>query len=71
VLSDADKALLDFEGQWWRSEGAKEAAIREVFDLSATRYYQRVRDIAQRPEAEMYAPRVVRRVNAQRRSVEG
>lgn len=71
MLSEADKALLDFEGQWWRSEGAKESAIREMFDLSATRYYQRLRGIAQRPEAELYAPRVVRRINAQRRSVEG
>jgi len=36
-LTDDDKAVLDFERSWWKHPGAKEAAIRETFDLSATR----------------------------------
>ncbi len=39
-LSEQEKAILAFERQWWRYPGAKEQAIREVFSISATRYYQ-------------------------------
>ena len=37
-LTDRDLAILEFELQWWRYAGAKEQAIREKFDMSATRY---------------------------------
>ena len=40
VLTDRDKAILDFERSWWTERGPKEVAIRERFDLSPTRYYQ-------------------------------
>ena len=36
-LTDDDKAVLDFERSWWKHPGAKEAATRETFDLSAAR----------------------------------
>jgi hypothetical protein len=36
---------LEFERQWWRYAGAKEQAIRELFDMSATRYYQIVNNL--------------------------
>ena len=39
MLSDRDREILEFERQWWRYAGAKEQAIRELFDMSATRYY--------------------------------
>ena len=39
-LSDLEVRILDFEGNWWRYAGAKEAAIKELFDLTAPRYYQ-------------------------------
>ena len=29
-----------FERQWWKYAGPGERAIRELFDMSATRYYQ-------------------------------
>ena len=32
--------MLALERQWWKYAGAKEQAIRELFDLSATHYYQ-------------------------------
>ena len=31
-LSDLEVRILDFEGNWWRYAGAKEAAIKELFD---------------------------------------
>ncbi|HLR28687.1 MAG TPA: DUF3263 domain-containing protein, partial [Ruania sp.] len=39
-LSERDAQILSFERQWWKYAGAKETAIRELFDMSATRYYQ-------------------------------
>jgi hypothetical protein len=67
VLSDLEKALLDFEGQWWKSQAVKDEAMWEIFRLTPTSYYQHVRAIVKRPEAEMYAPRVVRRWSARLR----
>src|SRR5262249_32514083 len=40
ALSERDREILGFERQWWKYAGAKEHAIREKFDMSATRYYQ-------------------------------
>ena len=39
-LSNRDREIIAFERQWWKYAGAKEQAIRELFDMSATRYYQ-------------------------------
>jgi hypothetical protein len=68
-LTDRERALLDFERQWWRYAGAKENALRELFDLSATRYYQVLNALIDRPEALAYDPMLVkrlRRLRAQR-----
>ncbi|MGA1082436.1 MAG: DUF3263 domain-containing protein, partial [Candidatus Nanopelagicales bacterium] len=34
-LSERDHKILDFERQWWKYSGAKEQAIRELFQMSA------------------------------------
>ncbi|MEO7059831.1 MAG: DUF3263 domain-containing protein, partial [Lapillicoccus sp.] len=39
-LDARDREILAFERQWWKYAGAKEQAIKELFDMSATRYYQ-------------------------------
>ena len=39
-LSERDRAILEFERQWWKYAGAKETAVRDKFDMSSTRYYQ-------------------------------
>ncbi|MDQ6937717.1 MAG: DUF3263 domain-containing protein, partial [Actinomycetota bacterium] len=39
-LPRRDREILAFERQWWKFAGAKEQAIRELFDMSSTRYYQ-------------------------------
>jgi hypothetical protein len=61
-LSDRDKAILDFERSWWRLPGSKEAAIRERFDLSSTRYYELLGALLDSSEAKDYDPLVVRRL---------
>jgi hypothetical protein len=58
--------MLAFERQWWRYAGAKEAAIRERFGLSATRYYQVLNALVDRPEALAADPLLVRRLRRMR-----
>lgn len=61
-LTDRDRAVLAFERQWWRHAGAKEQAIRERFGISATRYYQVLNALLDRPEAVEYEPQTVNRL---------
>lgn len=62
ALTDQDKAMLDFAALWWKHAGAQEAAIRERFDCSPTRYWQRVHYLVGTPEAAAYAPATVNRL---------
>ena len=69
-LTDLERAILDFERRWWKHAGAKEAAIRDLFDMSATRYYQVVNALIDRPDALVHDPMLVkrlRRLRAERR----
>ncbi|MEZ5091233.1 DUF3263 domain-containing protein [Nocardioides sp.] len=61
-LSDRDRDILEFERQWWKYAGAKETAVREQFDMSATRYYQVLNALIDRPEALEADPLLVRRL---------
>jgi len=66
VLTDRDRAILDFERSWWSAEGSKESAIRERFELSGTRYYQLLAELVDSPAALEYDPLVVRRLRRER-----
>jgi hypothetical protein len=61
-LSPRDQEVLAFERQWWKYAGAKEQAIRELFDMSATRYYQVLNALIDRPEALATDPMLVKRL---------
>jgi len=65
-LPARDRAVLAFERQWWRFAGAKETAIRETFGMSATRYYQVLNALIDRPEALVADPLLVRRLRRMR-----
>jgi len=65
-LGDRDREILEFERQWWKYAGAKETAIRESFDMSATRYYQVLNALIDRPEALVADPLLVRRLRRMR-----
>ncbi|WP_248960790.1 DUF3263 domain-containing protein [Sphaerisporangium perillae] len=67
-LTGRERELLAFERQWWRYAGAKEQAIRETFDISATRYYQLLGQIIDRPEALAHDPMTVKRLRRLRAS---
>ena len=62
LLSDRDREILEFERQWWKYAGAKEQAVREKFDMSATRYYQVLNALIDQPEALEADPLLVRRL---------
>jgi hypothetical protein len=61
-LTEREREILAFERQWWKYAGAKETAIRDLFDLSATRYYQTLNALIDRPEALVHDPMLVKRL---------
>ena len=61
-LGGRDQEILEFERHWWKYAGAKEQAIRELFDMSATRYYQVLNALIDRPEALESDPMLVKRL---------
>lgn len=67
-LSGREQEILTFERQWWKYAGAKEQAVRELFDLSATRYYQVLNAMIDRPEALSHDPMLVKRLRRMRQS---
>jgi hypothetical protein len=67
-LTERDQAVLAFERQWWRFAGAKEQAIRDQFDMSATRYYQVLNALIDRREALEFDPLLVKRLRRMRQT---
>lgn len=61
-LSQRDIDMLDFERSWWKHAGVKEQAIKERFEMSATRYYQLLNDLLENPAAMEYDPILVKRL---------
>lgn len=61
-ITDLERELLDFAALRWRSAGLREQAIRERFDISATRYHQLLHGLIRRPEALAFAPVTVKRL---------
>lgn len=55
-------AVLAFERLRYNHAGAKEQAIKDTFDLSATRYYQARNVVLEDPEALMLDPVTVNRL---------
>lgn len=67
-LSRRAREILAFERQWWKYAGAKEQAIRELFDMSATRYYQVLNALIDQPEALAADPMLIKRLRRLRSS---
>ena len=67
-LTRRDRDILAFERQWWKYAGAKEQAIRELFDMSATRYYQVLNALIDTPAALSADPMLVKRLRRLRAS---
>lgn len=73
-LTEREREILSFEHQWWKYAGAKEQAVHDRFGLSATRYYQVLNDLIDRPEALVHDPMLIkrlRRLRATRQAARG
>lgn len=67
-LSRREHDILAFERQWWKYAGSKEDAIKELFGMSATRYYQVLNALVDRQEALAADPMLVKRLRRMRAS---
>ncbi|MFD4441458.1 DUF3263 domain-containing protein [Nocardia sp. NPDC058519] len=67
-LSRRELDILDFERKWWKYAGAKEDAIRELFSMSATRYYQVLNAVVDSDAALAADPMLVKRLRRLRAS---
>jgi len=61
-LTDRDRAILRFEGEWRRHIGAKEEAIRADLGMSPARYYQLLGRLIDTAEAQEHDPMLVKRL---------
>lgn len=62
ALTDRDREILAFERQWWKYAGSKEQAIKELFDMSSTRYYQVLNGLINNPAALSEDPMLIKRL---------
>ena len=67
-LTPRDLEILAFERQWWKYAGSKEQAIKELFDMSSTRYYQVLNALLDNPEALEADPMLIKRLRRMRAS---
>ncbi len=61
-LTDLEVRILDFERQWWKYAGAKDAAIKELFNISAQQYYELLNNLIDRPDALAASPLLIKRL---------
>lgn len=61
-LTDQQRAMLDFEREWWATTGGKETAIIERFDISPVRYYQVLNRLLASAAAVAHDPVTVNRL---------
>ena len=67
-LSDLEVRIQDFERQWWKYAGAKDAAIRELFDLPTRSYYELLNNLIDREDALTASPLLVKRLRRLRQA---
>lgn len=67
-LSERDREVLSFERQWWKYAGSKEAAVKELFGMSSTRYYQLLNALIDTAAAVEHDPMLVKRLRRLRAS---
>ena len=67
-LSPRDLEILAFERQWWKYAGSKEQAIKELFAMSSTRYYQVLNALLDSPAALEADPMLIKRLRRMRAS---
>lgn len=61
-LTDLEQQLLAFAAQQWKYAGARDAAIRDLFDITPTRYFQLLNELIDKPAALAADPVLVKRL---------
>ncbi|WP_233626759.1 DUF3263 domain-containing protein [Saccharopolyspora sp. SCSIO 74807] len=67
-MTEQEAGILAFERQWWKRSGGKERAIRELFDMSGTRYYQVLNGLLDDQAAVRSDPMLIKRLRKLRAS---
>lgn len=62
MLSDEDRAILDFERASWRESGPKDRAIEMVLGLTSAAYYERLVSVVATRAGSAYDPLTAKRV---------
>jgi hypothetical protein len=65
-LNAEDRALLAFECAWWTEPGLKTERIRRELGMTSSKYYKRLAELIQTPEALEFDPLLVRRLRKRR-----
>ncbi len=65
-LSERERAILQFEAEWWQHDEARDLMIRSRFACSTEDYYQELNLLLDHPGALSVDPLVVRRLRRQR-----
>lgn len=66
-LTVKQKMILDTAARRYKYEGARDADIRELLDMSPTHYYQLLSHLIDQQAAVAYAPMTVKQLQARRR----
>lgn len=61
-MTELEHQIMQFEARWWRLPGSKETAIRDELGMSATRFYQLLRDLAHREDVLAAYPVLTKRL---------
>lgn len=62
ALGDREQRMLALEREWWKYSGAKEQAIHDLFNMSATHYYQILNTLIDTEAALAHDPMLVKRL---------
>lgn len=65
-LTDVQRAILDFERQWWRYTGGKAIEIEHRLAMTPVEYFRELNALIDLPEALEYDPTLVRRLQRAR-----
>ncbi|MCU0259789.1 MAG: DUF3263 domain-containing protein [Ilumatobacteraceae bacterium] len=66
MITERQRAMLEFERTWWNLDEPKDTALRARFQCSTEQYYAELNDLIESPEALAHDPLVVRRLQRQR-----
>ena len=65
-LSERQRAILEFEANWWQHDESRDDMIRSQFHCSTEDYYQELNQLLDHPGALSVDPLVVRRLRRHR-----